>query len=302
MSEELPGMSFSKWKRLKKCLRQYYENHVRPDSLSIDVTPEDTTRAFIGSVVQHIMEMVINKRLYKEYSLDELYEIIDEDLKLLKPIMFSVDDLDEAVDGWEKFPIEGARILEEVQKCAIQLSEKGYDNIYYGMNSIIKKIRNMYKKPLKYLVEHPDVDRIRSEVALKVESEFFKHKGEVDFIIEYDDCIDIIDGKKSDTSYLDDDQLFHYKILGVNHYNKPVRNLSWLIYDEGKLRNVEHEGKDIDLLNRMKERWDYMKEKSLKWTKPEDWIATHDYAGCMFCIINDNCIANGTLKDEITEI
>lgn len=297
MSDKLPGMSFSKWKRLRECALQFYEYHLRPSDIELVETPSDTTRAFIGSVVQHIMEMAINKRLYKEYDFERLCEVIDSDLKLLKPLMFSLEEIDGAVDGWAKFPIEGATELEEVQRCAIELSEKGYDNIYYAQNSIIKKIRLMYKKPLELLLSHPDIDLMRSEVPIRVASEHFYHQGEIDFVVEYPDYIDIIEGKKSYTDWVDVDQAYHYKLIGELKYQKPVRKIDWLIYDEGKYYPVEHEGKATELLTRMKERWDWLESKG--WKNPEDYPPTKNRMGCMFCIRNDNCLGTGTLKDEI---
>lgn len=282
---------------MKDCPRKFYEHHLRPDNLAIDLTPSDTHRAFIGSAVQHIMETVINDRWYKKESIETIMDMVDSDLKAMKPLIVDTSTLEKPIDGWDRKEIEGSKILKSIQMCACDTS-KSY-NIWVAQNTVIKKIRDMYKSPLKYLLSRDDVDLMRSEVPFKVTSQYFAHQGELDFLIHRPDGLIIMDGKKSASSFLDEDQLYHYKLMAELKTGLPVIDLGFLVYDEGVLAKVDNpKDSSQDLLSRMYEKWLQFQ----KWKDPEDFPYNRGYSQCMFCIVNDNCLGNNTFKGEITEI
>jgi hypothetical protein len=163
----------------------------------------------------------------------------------------------------------------------------------------------MYKGPLKALLSRDDIDMMKSEYGFKVKSRYFFHQGECDFIIETPDYFDLIDGKKSSSSFLDNDQLFHYKLMGELVLQKPCRDLSWFIWDENKLDPIkDHKGSSEDLLNRMKNTWDEFQKyiDPASPLSPDRYPIRPSYGSCMFCMINDNCLGTNSSKEELTEI
>lgn len=291
MSDMLPKMSYSKFSAMKSCPHKYFEMYLSDKPATL--IPQDTHRSFIGSATQHVLEKVINDRWYKKESYDTICEMVDADLKLFKNQIVDVESITEPLDSFEAVPLPDAKIITGVQACSVAVS--GKFNIHIARNSIIKKIRELYKEPLKYLMDTYDLDLMQSEVILNTPSSHFYHTGSADFVLNYPDHIEILDGKKSASSLLDPDQLEHYKLMAELKYGKKVTRTSFLLYDTCKEEETEHTG---DLLERMVVLWNTFKGYEERGHFPY----TPSYTACMFCPIKDNCLAKGTLKDDLTEI
>lgn len=330
--------SFSKYNRAKQCQLKYYDAHVNKD---ISVNPaHDNQASYVGIMVQHIFECVVNNRdIIKETinkgvigdawdaAFDELCALIDKDLKLLWWFIKPLSSFEHDFDTQETFPISfekdgtqfDAVLLESSTICAYDESKFG--NEFHACNSVIKKIRELYKNPLRSFLLQFNLDEIQCEVKRNGVEIELDEEGYDDYIVCLKGTMDflwhpgnsqryagskglILDGKKSLGSFLDPKQLLFYTIMEGD------QNGDWMNYmidsafwgwKEDKYMEDKETGRPFCFTP--EQRVELIKDiidthKSMEhYTKESDYIAKPEYSSCMFCDRRDNCIGRGAIPD-----
>ena len=281
-------ISYSKYNTLYQCPRKFYAEY-------IDETPEtvkdngDTHRAYIGIITQYIFERITNDRLYKTYTYDEFCAVIDEDLKKLKPLILELDKQTEYINTRDEFAT-GGLIIDKAPKCLVETSERY--KIFIAQNSIIKKIREHYKAPLKWYLTQ-NLDNFTCELQIKTELNNRIFKGTIDFIEVTDTHIRIIDGKKKKTvdkstgeSLHNKTQLLMYKLLAESHFKKPVTEMAYLYYETNEYEKVDLTDQDEqDFIKTATEAFDLIET----YTDVDQYKPNPSYINCLFCPLVDTC-------------
>ncbi len=336
--------SFSKYSRAKDCQLKFYDAHIKKQPESNPA--HDNRKSYVGIMVQHIFEALVSKAeeydpLFNIWATDveqwnknfaALCDLIDKDLKLLWPFIRPLSEFEHDFDTQEKFDIargvhersEGKhtdrpRLLATSTLCAVDM--KDYVNEFQAANSVIKEIRELYKKPLHSFLSQFSLHDIQCEVKrndIRIELDLpapyneytVVMKGELDFLwrapasARYPDTF-IIDGKKSLGSFLDPVQLKFYTIMEGYHQgdwlNARIRSCFWG-WKEDKYQPdhpymfTAEERRDlvIDIIDTHRKMENHKGES--------DYIPTPSFGACMFCDRRDNCLARGTSKDDIDEI
>lgn len=308
MINKIHDISYSKLNTFNQCPRKFYETYLNDDPNTV-ISTSDTHRAYIGIMVQYIFEKITNDNLHQTMTYDELCTQIDADLKLLKPFILDLGPIEKAeyehkLAGTKPDRIDtrelhatGGVIVDKSPKCIVETSS-GYI-IWIAQNSIIKKIREHYKAPLKKYLQDFNVDNIQCEVPLIIKRGNRTFKGTVDFIEDLGATIRVFDGKKKKTDDLHSkNQLINYKFLVESHYGKPVSECGYFYWEENSYEKVEISDKDIsEFLSKAESTFDEIES----YTSPDQFKMTPEYVPCMFCIISNACVANGG-NEDITEI
>jgi hypothetical protein len=329
--------SYSKFNRAKQCWLKFYGAHVAKEVA--ENPAHDTVASYVGIMTQHIFEAVVNNRetLGPLFNLMDSQEIwdqnflnlckdIDSDLKLLWEYIKSTEEYVTDFDTQELFALNDAVLLTHSTKCAYDKSK--YLNEYQACNSVIKKIRELYKTPLHSFLSQFNLTEVECEVQLNdivIEldepgySEYVIHmKGTMDFLWtagstqRYPDQQLIIDGKKSLGSFLDSTQLKFYTIMMASKtifgWRKGSPLLGSVFWGFTEDKYLGKNGSATPFIFTEEERVALVKDIIDTHKKQENWKGESDYpprpefGSCMFCDRKDNCLAQGTAKGDIDEI
>ena len=280
-------ISYSKYNSLYQCPKKFYAEHIDQSPKTAE-NNEDNHRAFIGIITQYIFERITNDRLYKDYTYDEFCAVIDSDLKKLKPFILEFDKQTEYIDNKQLFATGGV-IVDQSPRALVQTSEKY--KIFIAQNSIIKKIREHYKNPLKTYLDF-DLDNFQCEVKLSAPYKDRIFKGTVDFLELKPDSIRIIDGKKKKTvdpktgeSLHNKTQLMLYKFLAEQNFHKSVTEVAYFYYEENLYETVKLDDQITDFLDEACAAFDRVES----YTEADQFKATPSYINCMFCPLSGSC-------------
>jgi CRISPR/Cas system-associated exonuclease Cas4 (RecB family) len=279
-------ISYSKYNSLYQCPKKFYAEHIQSPKTAEN--NEDNHRAFIGIITQYIFERITNDRLYKDYTYDEFCAVIDSDLKKLKPFILELDKQTEYIDNQQLF-VTGGVIVDQSPRTLVQTSEKY--KIFIAQNSIIKKIRDHYKKPLKTYLDF-NLDDFKCEVKLSAPYKDRIFKGTIDFLEVKSDSIRIIDGKKKKTidpktgeTLHNKTQLMLYKFLAEANFHKSVAEVAYFYYEENLYETVKLDDQITDFLDEACAAFDRVES----YTEADQFEVTPSYINCMFCPLSGSC-------------
>lgn len=267
MTKTLFKLSYSSFARYEECPQKYlYSKGWEGFDLGAgDGNPKPITEkrtevdAFLGTVIQNVMELFYNDELWRKESLGHLLE--NETRKSFKK-------------SQQRFYIEWDRVDKE------QLEQ---DCINAVLNAIVTIKKN------KLLGSYA-----KSEVALELKEEGFHIHGIVDFIIDTKEHgLIILDGKNSKRKgkYTSVDQLYWYAILVHRATSRLPDKISFLYwrfpYKEGEDTGVSWIPFSMEKMKEVEER----AKKVYSSIMAMQFQATPSDKACFFCPYKKDCDA-----------
>lgn len=334
----LIDMNFSRWKKLRQCPQQYYANYINPQEES-EWCGEDASRAWVGQVIQRIFELAIKGEDTPSYltteegeigkGLQKLMDEINDDLNLLKnEHIVSLPKGEESKHDWinpqKLVDVKGAKHLFSMPRTHVSTDD--LLSIEEASSNLISFVREKYQMSFPHFMH---AHSAHTGGTLTCEEKFsgvivtldepgyddiaLRLKGTIDFVFHTSKPVKVLDGKKSDSSYLDPDQLDIYSMLVAqgDPILDGIEDCNFWIWDsarEWKVSKRKGEYKSTvetrttlvkSMMDELKKILPHCKGKD---SNPDKFIHTPSYGSCMFCVKQDNCLARGTNKEDLTEI
>lgn len=263
-------ISWSKIQQFESCKATWFFRNIADFVVTQD-SAVDNNWSIQGTILQKVLEVFINNRLYREKNREEQIKWLQENsIHVFNLIALPVE---------EQFNIENSRHWFTTQEGKQKIDEelnKGMDHridglspqfIDYkwfnenrgGIDNFLEENNALYEKILKeFDNRNINLDHILSEHYIEVQfDQDITLNGSIDFIYnkyqalgcfdrikDLQDNYTILDGKYKKSSYLKENQLNYYATLLNLKYKKIASHCGFFIWRDGKIKNLKRYNKE----------------------------------------------------------
>lgn len=267
-------MSWSKFDNFRTCKGWWFTNYVLQAPRDIVVTPtiREDSRAIPGTVIQKVMEVFINSRIYSRPGMSSMQDLLDWLTTNTRAVFylskFSVEqqlqpEFENRKGFWNnkygslhrQVVINNYNLDPEIKEVNLSFIDRNtFRNIYETEEKLLDKLCSLYPAILQMFIDQElTLDRIMSEIPLNIEVGDMLFTGSIDFLYntrqkstsyfssigQLEDGYFIFDGKYNFSSYTKEDQLQFYAFLLFLRTRKIPGRMALYSWTENKLKEFD---------------------------------------------------------------
>lgn len=272
--EKHTRLSWSSFDNFQTCQGLWFTNFFLkpPTDMEVTLLPRESSRAIPGTVIQKVMEVFVNDRVYSRPEMTDLQKIIDwmqtnstavfYMSKIAAELQFLPEytntrrfwETDFGKNFWNQI-YKQYRLDPAIKEVNLSfVNGDTFSGIYGTEESFLSSLNALYPQIVNTLLkEEIFLDRVLSEISLKAHVNGFDITGSVDFLYnpgqkdntpfttlsQLEDGYFLFDGKYNISSYTKKEQLFFYAFILYIMTKKSPKRLALLQWNKTKFKDFE---------------------------------------------------------------